>query len=186
MAERVRWVTKAEAARELEMSLSTLDRKIRSGEFEVRRKGRRVYVRLEGPEYVSDDELLRRSLVREDKLQRRGVGAGWAIIGVGAGAGQGPGRRVRQRTGVRGDGGGVPEGDRRARRDEGSGHRAPRDRRRTARAADRQRSPVVVCAEVGPVSDSGPSARQMCEPLAWCWPPVGLSLFRRAKWNRSR
>ena len=31
---------------------------------------RRVYVRLEGPEYVSDDELLRRSLVREDKLQR--------------------------------------------------------------------------------------------------------------------
>ena len=27
-------------------------------------------MRLEGPEYVSDDELLRRSLVREDKLQR--------------------------------------------------------------------------------------------------------------------
>ena len=38
--------------------------------MEVRREGRRVYVRLEGPEYVSDDELLRRSLVREDKLQR--------------------------------------------------------------------------------------------------------------------
>ena len=48
MDEHVRWVTKAE----------------------VRREGRRVYVRLEGPEYVSDDELLRRSLVREDKLQR--------------------------------------------------------------------------------------------------------------------
>ena len=28
-------------------------------------------MRLEGPEYVSDDELLRRSLVREGKLQRR-------------------------------------------------------------------------------------------------------------------
>ena len=70
MDERVRWVTKAEAARELEMSLSTLDRKIRRGEIKVRREGRRVHVRLEGPEYVSEDELLRRSLVREDKLQR--------------------------------------------------------------------------------------------------------------------
>ena len=70
MDEQIRWVTKAEAARELEMSLSTLDRKIRRGEIEIRREGRRVYVRLEGPEYVSDDELLRRSLAREDKLQR--------------------------------------------------------------------------------------------------------------------
>ena len=69
--EQARWVTKAVAARELEMSLSTLDRKIRRGEIEVRRKGRRVYVRREGPEYVSDEELLRRSLAREDKLQRR-------------------------------------------------------------------------------------------------------------------
>ena len=56
MDEQVRWVTKAEAAREMEI--------------EVRREGRRIYVRLEGPEYVSDDELLRRSLGREDKLQR--------------------------------------------------------------------------------------------------------------------
>ena len=70
MDEQVRWVTKAEAGRELEMSLSTLDRKIRRGEIEIRRKGRRVYVRMEGPEYVSDEELLRRSLAREDKLQR--------------------------------------------------------------------------------------------------------------------
>ena len=54
----------------MKISLSTLDRMIRSGEIEVRREGRRVYVRMEGPEYVSDDELLRRSLVREDKLQR--------------------------------------------------------------------------------------------------------------------
>ncbi len=70
MAEQVRWVSKAEAARELEVSISTLDRMIRRGEIEVRREGRRVYVRQKGPEYVSDDELLRRSLVREDKLQR--------------------------------------------------------------------------------------------------------------------
>ena len=70
MAERVRWVSKAEAARELEVSISTLDRMIRRGEIEVRREGSRVYVRLAGPEHVSDDELLRRSLVREDKLQR--------------------------------------------------------------------------------------------------------------------
>ena len=70
MAEPVRWVTKAEAVRELEVSVSTLDRKIQRGEIEVRREGRRVYVRIEGPEYASDDELLRRSLGREDKLQR--------------------------------------------------------------------------------------------------------------------
>ena len=70
MDERVRWVTKAEAVREMEVSVSTLDRKIRRGEIEVLREGRRVYVRMEGPEYVSDDELLRRSLAREDKLQR--------------------------------------------------------------------------------------------------------------------
>ena len=60
----------AEAAEELEISLSTLDRKIRKGEVEVVREGRRVYVRMHGPEYMSDEELLRRSLVREDKLQR--------------------------------------------------------------------------------------------------------------------
>ena len=71
MDEQVRWVTKAEAAREMEMSLSTLDRKIRRREIEVRREGRRIYVRLEGPGYVSDDELLRRALAREDELQRR-------------------------------------------------------------------------------------------------------------------
>ena len=71
MAERVRWVSKAEAAREMEVSISTIDRMIRRGEVEVRRKGRRVYVRMEGPERVSDEELLRRALDREGKLGRR-------------------------------------------------------------------------------------------------------------------
>ena len=70
MNERVRWVTKAEAAEELEVSLSTLDRMIRRGEVEVRREGRRVFVRMHGPEYLSDEELLRRSLDREQELQR--------------------------------------------------------------------------------------------------------------------
>ena len=70
MDEPVRWVTKAEAAEELEISFSTLDRKIRSGEVEVVREGRRVYVRMQGPEYLSDAELLRRAIAREDELQR--------------------------------------------------------------------------------------------------------------------
>ena len=65
----VRWVTKAEAAEELEVSLSTLDRKIRNGEVEVRREGRRVFVRMKG-EYITDDELLLRSLDRENELER--------------------------------------------------------------------------------------------------------------------
>lgn len=70
MEEPVRWVTKAEAAEELEISLSTLDRKIRRGEIEVAREGRRVYVRMHGPEHLSDGELLHRSIAREDALER--------------------------------------------------------------------------------------------------------------------
>ena len=70
MDEPVRWVTKAEAAEELEISLSTLDRKIRKGEVEVAREGSRVYVRMHGPEYLSDEEMLRRAIAREDELQR--------------------------------------------------------------------------------------------------------------------
>ena len=70
MEEQVRWVSKGEAAEELEVSMSTLDRMIRRGEVEVRREGRRVYVRMEGPEYLSDEELLHRSIAREDELQR--------------------------------------------------------------------------------------------------------------------
>ena len=70
MDEPVRWVSKAKAAEELEISLSTLDRKIRKGEVEVLREGRRVYVRMHGPEYPSDEELLRRAIAREHELQR--------------------------------------------------------------------------------------------------------------------
>ena len=74
MEEQVRWVSKAGAAEELEVSLSTLDRMIRRGEVEVRKEGRRVYVRMHGPEYLSDEELLRRSIAREDELQRTARG----------------------------------------------------------------------------------------------------------------
>ena len=70
MDEHVRWVTKAEAAREMEISLSTLDRRIRSGEVEVVREGRWVYVRMHRLEYVGDDELLRRAIAREEELER--------------------------------------------------------------------------------------------------------------------
>ena len=54
----------------MDISLSTLDRKIRSGEVEVVREGLRVYVRMHGPEYLSDDELLRSAIMREDELER--------------------------------------------------------------------------------------------------------------------
>ena len=70
MDEPARWVTKAEAARELEVSLSTLDRMIRKGEIEVVRRGRRVYVRMHGLEYPSDEELLERTIVRLDESER--------------------------------------------------------------------------------------------------------------------
>ena len=61
---------KRTAAQELEISLSTPDRKIRKGELEVVREGRRVYVRMHGPEYPDDEELLRRAIIREDELER--------------------------------------------------------------------------------------------------------------------
>ena len=36
-------------------------------------EGRRVYVRMHGPEYLSDEELLRRAIAREDELERTGT-----------------------------------------------------------------------------------------------------------------
>ena len=66
----VHWVDKGEAARELEVSLSTLDRMIRKGEVAVERKGRRVYVKLPGPRHPSDRELLRQTRARVERLER--------------------------------------------------------------------------------------------------------------------
>ena len=82
MDEPVRWVSKGEAAREMEVSLSTLDRMIRKGEVEVVREGRRVYVRMQGPEYLSDDELLRRALDRAEELRQTALdweSAAWKL-----------------------------------------------------------------------------------------------------------
>ena len=73
MDEPVRWVTKAEAAQELEISLATLDRKIRNGEVEVVREGRRVYVRMHGPAYQSDEELLRQTVTKLDLVSENSV-----------------------------------------------------------------------------------------------------------------
>ncbi len=70
MDEPVRWVPKAEAAEELEVSLSTLDRMIGRRDVEVRREGRRVFVGMHGPEHLSDEELLRRAIIREEELKR--------------------------------------------------------------------------------------------------------------------
>ena len=66
----VHWVDKGEAAREMEVSLSTLDRMIRKGEVVVERKGRRVYVKLPGPRYPSDRELLRQARAKVERLER--------------------------------------------------------------------------------------------------------------------
>ena len=70
MEEKERWVPKIEAARELEISLSTLDRRIKKGEVEVFREGLRVFVRMHGPEQLSDERLLRRAIDREVELKR--------------------------------------------------------------------------------------------------------------------
>ena len=107
MDEPVRWVTKAEAAEELEVSLSTLDRMIGRRDVEVRREGRRVFVRMHGPEHLSDDELLRRAIIREEELKRTvreleqsASELQHGAIRVGEGAGRGQGVRIRQQTGV--------------------------------------------------------------------------------------
>ena len=42
---------------------------IRKGEVEVRREGRRVFVRMKG-EYITDEELLRRAIDREHELEQ--------------------------------------------------------------------------------------------------------------------
>ena len=149
MDEHVRWVTKAEAAREMEISLSTLDRRIRSGEVEMVREGRRVYVRMHGTEYVGDDELLRRSLGREDKLQR----TVWELD-----------RTVTELERERDEAREAAAASRQAHKEleeayrketaeheetKGAAQHGPRDRHRPVRAAGRQRSRVLVCVETG-------------------------------------
>ena len=176
MDEHVRWVTKAEAAREMEISLSTLDRRIRSGEVEVVREGRRVYVRMHGLEYVGDDDLLRRSLGREDKLQR----TIWELD-----------RTVTESERKRDVAREAALASRQAHKEleeayrkETAAHKetkesaqhGPRDRHRAVRAAGRQRSRVVVCAEIGAPP---PALRRSCQPGPPVLPTPSASLTRR-------
>ncbi len=66
----------------MEISLSTLDRMIRKGGVEVAREGRRVYVRMHGPEYLSDEELLHRALDRAEELRQTALdweSAAWKL-----------------------------------------------------------------------------------------------------------
>ena len=70
MDEASRLVPKLQAVHDLNISLSTLDRKIRRGEIEVVREGHRVYVLMNGPEHPSDNELLRLATIRVDELER--------------------------------------------------------------------------------------------------------------------
>ena len=82
MDEPVRWVSKAEATRELEISLSTLDRKIRNGEIKAVREDRRVYVQMHGPAYLSDEALLHRALDRAEELRQMALdweSAAWKL-----------------------------------------------------------------------------------------------------------
>lgn len=53
-----RLVSKKQATEEMGISLSTLDRRIGEGEIEVVNKGRRVYVKMRGPEPPSDLDRL--------------------------------------------------------------------------------------------------------------------------------
>ena len=125
--ESVRWVPKAEAAEELEISLSTLDRMIRRGEVEVRREGRRVYVRMEGPEYITDEELLRRAVAGEEELQRTVRESEQSVSelelrasGLERERDEARESAATARPAVLGPGEGVPEGGRRAQGDEGA------------------------------------------------------------------
>ena len=162
MDEHVRWVTKAEAAREMEISLSTLDRRIRSGEVEVVREGRRVYVRMHGLEYVGDDELLRRSLGREDKLQR----TVWELD-----------RTVTESEQERDVAREAALASRQAHKEtKDLLQHDPRDRHRAIRADGRQRSRVVVCAEIGAPL---PALRRSCQPGPPVLPMPSASLTRR-------
>ena len=143
MDEPVRWVTKVEAAQELEVSLSTLDRMIRKGEVEVAREGRRVYVRMLGPENPSDEELLRRAIMREDELERtvRELEQSASELERERDGAREAAAASRRR--LRGTGGaGHP------REDGTMGYQAESGRRRAVRVAGRQRSGVVASGHV--------------------------------------
>ena len=48
------------------------------------KEGRRGYMRMHGPEYLSDEELLSRAIARVKELEPGSAGIGADYIGVGA------------------------------------------------------------------------------------------------------
>ena len=144
----------------MEISLSTLDRKIRKGEVEVVREGHRVYVRMHGTEYLSDEELLRRAIAREHELER-------TVQELERRASELKLResdleREREKAIESATAARRPyEELEKAYRKETAAHKETKElvnmvrvtRRRAVGAAGRQRSRVVVCAEVGACLD---------------------------------
>ena len=130
---------------------------IRKGDLEIVRESRRVYVRMLGPEYLSDEGLLRRAIAREDELQQtvRELERSASELKLRASelererdeamesapAARRPYEELEEA---------YRKDDRRAWGDEGAAQHGSRDRHRAAR---RQRSRVVVCAEVGACLD---------------------------------
>ena len=55
------WAPRLQAYKELGISLRKLDRMIRDGDIEVRRNGRLVFVRIDGPRPPTDEELLEKA-----------------------------------------------------------------------------------------------------------------------------
>ena len=148
-SEPVRWVSKAEAARELETSVSTLDRMIRKREIKVVWEGRRVFVRVHRPEYPHDDELIRHAIMREDDLERPVRGLEGSASELERERGRGQGGRIGQQRRIRGVDGGVSRRARRAREDKTIGYQAGPSRRRVVRPASRQHPCGVASFDVG-------------------------------------
>ena len=55
------WAPRLQAYKELGISLRKLDRMIRDGDIEVRRNGRLVFVRIDGPRPPTDEEMLEKA-----------------------------------------------------------------------------------------------------------------------------
>ena len=127
----MRLLTKAEACRELGVSLSTLDRRVASGEIRVRReeqgRRRRVYVMLDDdpPENGEDDQP-------QDAAQERIRGLEEQVELLKT-------QLHLERERNAGIGGNLSAGARRAREDETSGLHPWPGRRRTGRDAGRRR-----------------------------------------------
>ena len=140
-------ITKAEACRELAVSLSTLDRRIASGEIRTKReqRGRRHRV------YVMLDDPLDNGVAAKSQGTLLDVAPG-ADSGVGQAGGPPSSPACTGAGAEHWVGGGLSKGSCRARQDEAGSIRRWFGRRRAARTAGRQRSGRVASAGLGPWS----------------------------------